>query len=348
VRESRKAQNVEYSVPVMTTAIIVAMVARRPAGLNPQVQPAESWGNIHRVRRVLPVAPVLTLLALVACGAGDARAGRPALLATVRDRVVLLDGTGRIERRLPSTWSELTSVCPGGRRLVAAPDFSGFVEARTLSGRRLWRTRTPVASVQQVGCSDGRARRAAVVLGIDRVKSLHIVGRHSDRRARRFRGEVLALEPRRMYWRDGALHVDALPSARPVASYAVPDNVHAVYRSPDGRHLALQAWNDPLGAPELKYLLDTSTGAVRPIDGPELQLEGWRADGRLIARTPGTRLALDPALQVRARIPLHARQVLVAGSRIFAVDGRVLSIVTARGPRRVGTVPRETQLLAAL
>jgi hypothetical protein len=206
----------------------------------------------------------------------DARAGRPALLAVVRDRAVLLDSRGRVRRVLPPAWSELTSVCPGGRRLVTAQDFGGLVEARAAGGRRLWRTRIPVASVQQVGCLDGRARRVAVVLGIDRVKSVHLVTRHADRRVRRFAGDVLAVAPRRLYWTDDALHVDALPSGRRLASFAVPPAVHDVYRSPDGRHLALQAWNDPLSAPELKYLLDTATGAVRPIADPALDLAGWR------------------------------------------------------------------------
>jgi hypothetical protein len=124
--------------------------------------------------------------------------------------------------------------------------------------------------------------------------------------------------------------------------------VHDVYRSPDGRHLALQAWNDPMSAPDLKYLLDTATGAVRPIADPALDLAGWRADGLLIADTPTRLLALDPALRVRASVPFHARQVLVAGSRIYAVDDRALSTVTFRGSRRTGTVPRDTRLLAAL
>jgi hypothetical protein len=280
----------------------------------------------------------------------DARAGKPALLAIVRDRAVLLDGVGRIKRVLPPAWGELADVCPGGRRLVAAPDFSGFVEARTVRGRRLWRTRIPVAGVQRVGCLDGPARRVAVVLGMDRVKSLRIVTRASNRRVRRFAGELLALEPRRVYWRDDdTLHVDSLPSARRLESYAVPDSLHSVGRSPDGRHLALQAWNDPLDAPELKYLLDTATGAVRPIEDPELVLEGWRADGLLIARTPNELLALNSALEVRETVrDVRAQQVLVARSRVFTVYDRALGIVTAAGQRRIGTMPRQTWLIAAL
>ena len=280
----------------------------------------------------------------------DARAGKPALLALVRDRAVLLDAIGRIQRVLPPGWDELTSVCRGGRRLVAAPDFSGFVEARTRNGRRLWRTRIPVASVQRVGCLDARARRVAVVLGIDRVKSLRIVTRNSNRRVRRFKGEVLGLEPRRMYWRENReLHVDSLPSARRLQSYAVPDAVHSVYRSPDRRHLALQAWNDPLDAPELKYLLETATGVVRPIESPELELEGWRADGLLIARTPTELLAFDSALEVRERVPgVRAQQVLLVGSRILAANRRALSVVTTGGQRRIGTMPAQTWLIAAL
>src|SRR4051812_10382688 len=67
----------------------------------------------------------------------DVRAGRPVLLAVVRDRAVLLDPRGRIARVLPPAWSELTSVCPGGRRLVTAQDFGGLVEARAVGGPRL-------------------------------------------------------------------------------------------------------------------------------------------------------------------------------------------------------------------
>jgi hypothetical protein len=280
----------------------------------------------------------------------DPRAGKAALLAVVRDRAVLLDRVGRIKRVLPPDWGEFTNVCPGGRRLVAAPDFSGFVEARTVRGRRLWRTRIPVAGVQRVGCLDGLARRVAVVLGMDRMKSLRIVTRNSNRRVRRFPGEVLVLEPRRMYWRDDhELHVDSLPSARRLESYAVPDSVHSVYRSPDGRHLALQAWNDPLDAPELKYLLDTATATVRPIEHPELDLAGWRPDGLLIARTPTELLAFNSALEVRESVPgVRAQQVLLAGSRILAIKDRALSIITAGGQRRIGTVPAQTWLIAAL
>jgi hypothetical protein len=251
----------------------------------------------------------------------DAQAGKPALLATVSDRAVLLDGVGRIKRLLPPDWNTLTCVCPGSRRLVAAPDFSGFVEARTLGGRRLWRTRIPVAGVQLVGCLDGLARRAAVVLGMDPPKSLRIVTHSSNRRVLRFRGE----------------------------SYAIPDSVHAVYRSPDGRLLALQAWNDPLDAPKLKYLLETATGAMRPIESPELELVGWRRDGHLIAHTPTELLALDSALEVRERVPdVRAQQVHLAGTRAFVLKDRALSIVAAGVQRRVGTVPAQTWLIEAL
>jgi hypothetical protein len=185
---------------------------------------------------------------------------------------------------------------------------------------------------------------------MDRVKSLRIVARDSNRRVRRFAGEVLSLGPRRMYWRDDdALHVDSLPSARRLESYAVPDAVHSVYPSPDGRHLALQAWNDPLDAPQLKYLLDTATGAVRPIGEPELALAGWREDGLLIARTPNELLAFNSALEVRETVAgVRARQVLLAGSRVFTVSGRALSIVTAGRQRRIGTMPPQTRLIASL
>ena len=307
-------------------------------------------------------------LAVAACGGGggegegsvggpaprapqaDARAGRPALLALVRDRAVLLDAAGRVARALPEDWGEFVRVCPGGRRLVAAPDFGGFVEARTVGGRRLWRTRMPAAAVQRVGCLDERARRVAVVRGIDRVKSLRIVTRHSHRGVRRFAGEVLRLEPRRMYWRDDdRLNVDSLPSGRRLESYTAPKEVYSVSRSPDGLHLALWAWNDPLSAPVLEYLLDTTTGAVRAIEDAELDLLGWRADGLLIARTPTELVALDSALQVRERMPgVRAQQVLITGSRILTLNGRALSTVTSDGQRRIGTVPAQTRLLAAL
>jgi hypothetical protein len=263
---------------------------------------------------------------------------------------VLLDRVGRIKRLLPPDWDDFTSVCPGGGRLVAAPDFGGFVEARTVRGRRLWRTRIGAASVQQVRCLDGLARRVAVVRGMDRAKSLRIVRRNSHRRVRRFEGELLALEPKRMYWRAGdALHVDSLPSARRLESYAVPDAVHSVSRSPDGRHLALQAWNDPLDAPALKYLLDTASGAVRPIERAELELVGWREDGLLIALTPDELLAFNSALEVRERVSgVRAQRVLLSGSRILTVNDRALSIVTAGGQRRIGTVPAQSWLIAAL
>lgn len=312
---------------------------------------------------------VVASLAFAACGDGgragqdgsygvppapppraDPRAGKPALLAVVRDRAVLLDAVGRIKRVLPRDWAEMTSVCRGGRRLVAAPDFGGVVEARTLGGRRLWRTRIPVAGVQDVGCLDARARRVAVVLGMDSVKSLRIVTRDSNRRVRRFKGEVLRLAPGRMYWRDDRyLNVHSLPSVRRLASYAVPDSIHSVFPSPDGRHLALQAWNDPLDAPERKYLLDTATGTVRPIENPQLELEGWRRDGLLVVRTPTELLALSSALEVHERVPVRAQQVLLAGSGIFAVNRRQLSVIEVDGQqRRVGTLPRDTWLVAAL
>jgi hypothetical protein len=86
-----------------------------------------------------------------------------------------------------------------------------------------------------------------------------------------------------------------------------------------------------------------------PSKVPSSGFEGWRADGLLIARTATDLLAFDPALEVRESVSgVRAQQVLVAGSRIFAVNDGALSIVTASGQRRIGTVPPRTWLIAVL
>lgn len=128
--------------------------------------------------------------------AADPRAGPPALLASVGERAVLLDAAGRVRRVLPAGLGPTTRPCPGGRRLVDAPEWGGRVEARTLAGRSGWGRRIPVAYTQGVACLDPDARRVAVVLGAGRFKSLHVVSRGADRLVRRFRGRCRWL-PRR-------------------------------------------------------------------------------------------------------------------------------------------------------
>jgi hypothetical protein len=129
--------------------------------------------------------------------------------------------------------------CPSHRRLR---DFSGRVVTASITGRRKWRRRVPLASVPAVACLDPAARRVALVLGSDRMKSLHIVTAHADRRVRRFDGVAPLLTARRMYVTNPrGLRVYALPSGRRLTTLPAPPDVHSVSASPGGRHLALTA-----------------------------------------------------------------------------------------------------------
>jgi hypothetical protein len=278
----------------------------------------------------------------------DPRAGPPALLASVGERAVLLDAAGRVRRVLPAALGPTTRPCPGGRWLVDAPEWSGLVEARTLGGRSRWRRRIPVAYMQGVACLDPDARRVAVVLGSGRVKSLHVVSAGADHRVRRLRGEVPLVSAPRMYVTDRrGVRVYALPSGRKAARLMAPAGIHTVFPSPDGRHLALAT----LGPPDPHFLADTATGAVRPIEFPVRQLVGWLSREQLALRTRRELVILDTALHVRKTVRgFREENAIVAGSRVLAVDGRALQVLGAGAPapRRVGTVPPHTWLIAPL
>lgn len=279
----------------------------------------------------------------------DPRAGPPALLASVGERAVVLDAAGRVQHLLPAALGPTTRPCPGGRRLVDAPEFSGRVEVRTLAGRARWRRRIPIAYVQGIACLDPQARRVAVVLGSDRVKSLHIVSRRADRRLQRFRGEVPRLTATGMYVTDErGVRTYALPSGRAAGSLEGPAYVHLVAPSPDGRHFALATFDTPV---DDYFLADAATGTVRPIDIPDVELIGWLAHDRLAVRTRRELLILDPAQQVHQSLPgFRADQAIVAGSGLLVVDARALSVLKlgASSPQRAGTVPRDTWLIAPL
>jgi hypothetical protein len=327
-------------------------------------------GMLHagRVSRIATVAVAVASCAIAACagqGAGgdgsvgggtppppppsDPRAGPPALLASVGQRAVLLDARARVRRVLPAALGPTTRPCPRARRLVDAPDFGGIVEARTLGGRPRWRRRIPVAPTQGIACLDPRARRGAVVLGGNRIKSLHVVSRGSDRIVRRFAGEAPLLTATRLYVTDElGVHVCAVRSRRKLLSLTAPAGIHSVHPSPDGRHWALVSL---VGRRDRHFLADTATRAVRPIEIAAMQLVGWLADDRLAVRTRRELVTLDTTWQVRARVSrFRADQALVAGSRILAVDGRALRVLDDSGssPRPAGTFPRTTWLIAPL
>jgi hypothetical protein len=191
------------------------------------------------------------------------------------------------------------------------------------------------------------------VLGADRLKSLHIVSRHADRRVRRFDGVAPLLTARRMYVTDPrGLRVYALPSGRRVATLAAPPDIHSVAASPDGRHLALTALDqeEPL-LKDRQFLADLTTGIVRPIEIEGAEVIDWLAPDRLALRAPRELLVLDPTLAVVRRIrtpPLE--HAIAAGADIVATTGRSLYRL---GPansslRRVGRLPADTSLSTAL
>jgi hypothetical protein len=319
------------------------------------------------VKWIVAVAVAVTSCGIGACGGqGDAtegsiaggppppppradpRAGPPALLAAVGNRAVLLDARGRVRRVLPAALSATTRPCPRGRWLVDASEWSGRVEARAVVGRTGWSKRIPVAYMQGVACLDPAARRAAVVLGGGRIRSLHVVSRGADRKVRRFRGEVPLVTATRVYVTDRrGVRAYALPSGRMASRLDAPAHAHIVSPSPDGRHFALATF----GTPDHFFLVDTATGAVRSIDDPVIDLIGWIAHDRLAMRTRQDLVILDTGLRVRHRVRgFSADNSIVAGSQILSLEGRTLQALEpgARSPRRAGRVPRNTWLIAPL
>ena len=278
----------------------------------------------------------------------DPAAGPPALLASFDERALVLDAAGRVRRVLPRSVTASARPCPGGRLLVDAEAFGGRVEVRTVGGALRWRRRIPLAGLDALECLDPRARRVAVVLGSDRVKSLHIVSRGADRRVRRVRGTVPALSATRMYVSDRRrVRVMALPSGRDVTSVKVPSHMHEADPSADGRYVAMAT----LGSPDPHFLADTSTGAVRPIELPGVQLAGWIGPDRLAVRTREGLAILDSRLDVVARLAgFRPEQSVVDGEDLFAVAGGTLHAVETSTPsvRAVGELPRDTWLIASL
>ena len=302
----------------------------------------DSAGGDHGSQRAPPSAPPRA--------APDA--GRPAFLATVGNRAAVLDARGRVRRVLPAALEGARS-CPGARRIVASPDFSGRVATAGITGGRLWRRRVPLATTQAVTCLDPAARRVALVLGADRMKSLHIVTAHADRRVRRFDGEAPLLTARRMYVTNPrGLRVYALPSGRKLATLPAPPDIHNVSAAPNGRHLALTALDRE--APDLTdrhFLADLTTGAVRPLEIAGVEIIDWLGPDRIAVRTRRELLVLDPALAVVRRIrtaPLE--NAIASGADISAHTGRSLLRL---GPddtnlQRVGRLPADTWLSTAL
>jgi hypothetical protein len=192
------------------------------------------------------------------------------------------------------------------------------------------------------------ARRVAVVLRGGRVKSLHVVSRGADRRVRWFRGEVPLITATRVYVSDRhGLRAHALPSGRMATRLDAPAYAHIVSPSPGGRHFAIATF----GTPDHFFLVDTITGAVRPIEDPVIQLIGWLARDRLAVRTRRELVIVDTALRAHQRVRgFGAENSIVAGSQIFSVDGRALQRrdAGARSPRRLGRVTRGTWLIAPL
>jgi hypothetical protein len=326
-----------------------------------------SWCDTDRVKWIVAVAVAVASCGSGACGGqgdagegsiaggpapppppGDPRAGPPALVASVGERAVLLDASGRVRRVLPAALRATTRPCPRGRWLVDASEWSGRVEARAVVGRRGWGKRIPVAYTQGVACLDPAARRVAVVLGGGRIKSLHVVSRGADRIVRRFRGEVPLVTATRVYVTDRrGVRAYALPSGRMATRLDAPAQAHIVSPSRDGRRIALATF----GTPDRFFLVDTATGAVRPIEDPVIQLVGWLAHDRLAMRTRQDLVILDTGLRVRHRVRgFRADNSIVAGSQILSVDGRALQALQpgARSPRRAGRVPRDTWLIAPL
>jgi hypothetical protein len=278
----------------------------------------------------------------------DPNAGPPALLASVGDRAVLLDAGGRVRRVLPAALGATTRPCPRGRWFVDASEWSGRMEARTIVGRSGWGRRIPVAYTQGVACLDTGARWVAAVLGGGRIKSLHVLSRGADRRVRRFRGEVPLITATRVYVTDRrGVRAYALPSGRLLARLEAPAYAHIVSPSPNSRHLAVATF----GTPDHFFLVDTATGAVRPIELPLIELVGWLGHDRLAMRTRRDLVILDTMLRVRDTVRgFSVANSIVAGSQVVAVDGRALKVLDAgaSSPRHAGRVPRDTSLIAPL
>lgn len=143
------------------------------------------------------------------------------------------------------------------------------------------------------------------------------------------------------------VRVYALPSGRRTTRLGAPAGIHTVSPSPDGRHLALAT----LGPPDPYFLADTASGVVRPIKLRVMQLIGWLAPDRLAVHTRRELLILDTALHVRKTVrDFRAEHSIVAGPRVLAVDGRALLVLDADAPapRRAGTAPRDSWLIAPL
>jgi hypothetical protein len=276
----------------------------------------------------------------------DPRAGPPALLLSEGEDVLLVDADARIQRLLPWTMSDLTTICPGGRVLADAPDASAKVEVRTLDGRLRWRRRIPRGTVWDVACLDPEGRRIAVVLGSlagapEGANTVHLVSRGHDRALDGSVGIVSAITPERLFVPVAAgLQVLALPTLRPLRTYAGVPFASDIAWSPDGRWAAITTRTVPH---DTVTLLDLVTGGVRPVPGEDLIVAGWRSAGELVlwSYEHGAQV-VGPDLQVKRRLPdLRADAVTVADGAVLAMKGRRLSTVL-RGAAAVrgGALPR--------
>ena len=281
----------------------------------------------------------------------DPLAGAPELLAAVDDRVVLLDGAGRVSRLAPRNAHVVP--CPGTDLFLDAGEFTGRVEVRSLSGELRWRRPMPDVYVHASVCLDSGAAGAVVIeprfTGPHR--DLRLVSPERSVRLRRVRGEIPLLTEREMFVSDDrGLRVYGTRSGRLLETIPAPAAIHRVHASPGGRHLALVTL--PLtDTTDHHHVLDRRTGRVEEIRPPRLRLFGWVAPDRLAVRVDRKLLLLDPELEVVETIPgFEPTEAIVHRGAVLGVDGRAL--VSARPgddrARRIGTVPPRAQLVGGV
>jgi hypothetical protein len=287
----------------------------------------------------------------------DRDAGPPAYLAAFGERrALLLDAHGRVARRLPRGIGPPDAVCPGGRRLVDGVAWDGRVHVRDLRGRTIWQRRHPFSEHAQLACLDPSGRRVAVLADHETrdLTTLRIVTRHGSRVVLRTRPPVPELTRTHAYASTASgLTVHAVADGREVGSYGGPKWPHTILPSPDGRRLATSQLDevDPLDADD-SFLVETDTGAVRPIELPDLTLLGWVDASLLAVRAGGHLRLLDPELRERLDAGRFRPQsaLITPSGDLVASDGRALLALRngARSVERIGTVPKGVHLVAAL
>ena len=280
----------------------------------------------------------------------DPSAGAPELLVSVAERVVLLDGAGRVSRVAPRAVHGVP--CHGTDLFLNAGAFTGRAEVRSISGTLRWRRPMPVTEVHASACLDsGRAAAVVTAPFTKPRRDLRLVSPGRSVRVRRFRGEVPLLTATQMFVTDHrGIRIYETRSGRPLATIPAPAAIHRIHPSPGGRHLALVTL-PPSDTEDHHYVLDRETGRFEEIEIPRLRLFGWVTPDRLAVRVKRKLVLLDPELDVAETIRgFRPTEAIVHRSAVMGLDGRALISASPGDPRarRVGRVPPRTRLVSGL